>query len=264
MILLKRVLVAVIFIPLILVISFNGGYPLLLLLSVFSTFGLFELRQLFSKKYALIPLVIIPLGLVFLWLASLLTLPAIMFSFLLVLLTVSGYDIFFNRIEGSVNRLALSCFAIIYQPFLYSIIYRMRGLHNGEYLLISMIILIWITDTFAYFMGMLIGRHRGLVKVSPKKSLEGFISGGIFAFIGAYILFLIFRNYVTAEIMMLAALSAAIFGQFGDLLESLIKRDVDIKDSSNIIPGHGGLLDRFDSFIIAVPAFFLLYIIFIK
>lgn len=258
----KRILVAIICIPLILFAGYRGGYLLLGLLSIFSCLGLYELREMFRRKYGLIPLVVIPLGVIFLWLTSLFALPAIGMSLLLLLIVVGGYDIFFNRIEGSSTRLVLSSFAVIYQVFLYSLVFRIRGLENGKYLLLSVIILIWLTDTFAYFMGMLFGKHRGVFKASPRKSVEGFIFGIIFAFIGAYVLFIVFAGRVPMKVMFLAAFSAGIFGQFGDLLESLIKRDVEVKDSSGIIPGHGGILDRFDSFIIAAPAFYILYTLF--
>lgn len=264
MTLLKRIIVAVIFIPLILAACFNGGIPLLLLLSLFSGIGLYELRQLLCRKYEVIPFIVIPLGVLFLWVFSLIEMPGVLFSFLALVMIVAGYDIFFNRIEGSAVRLALSCAVIIYQPFLYSMVYRLRELSNGEFLVISLIILVWITDTFAYFMGMLLGKHRGLLKVSPRKSLEGFLFGLFFSFVGAFILGYFFREKVTISMMVLAAVSAGIFGQMGDLLESLIKRDVGVKDSSNIIPGHGGILDRFDSFIIAAPTYYVLYLLFIR
>lgn len=259
---LKRIIVAIIFIPLILAALLNGEIPLLIMLSLFTFIGLYELRQMFRQKYGLIPFIVVPLGVVYLWMISLLGTEAIIFSLLSLLVIVASYDIFCNRIEGAVTRLALSCLAIIYQPFLYSFIFKLRGLTNGEYLVIFLIILIWTTDTFAYFLGMAFGKHRGIFMVSPKKSLEGFIFGLIFAFIGAYVLYHFFSQIVSLQVMFLLAISAGIFGQLGDLLESLLKRDIGVKDSSNIIPGHGGVLDRFDSFIIATPAFYLLYIIF--
>ena len=262
MIVLKRIIVAIIFIPLILVALFNGGIPLLILFSLFTGFGLFELRELFRQKYDLIPFIVIPLGLMFLWTNSLLDQSFFILSFLSLIVIVAAYDIFCNRIEGGVMRLALSCLAIIYQPLFYSFAFKLREVPNGEYLIISLIILIWTTDTFAYFLGMAFGKHRGIFKVSPKKSVEGYIFGLISAFLGAYVLYLIFGHAVTWKMMLLTAISAGIFGQFGDLVESLIKRDIGVKDSSRIIPGHGGVLDRFDSFIIAAPAFYMLLIIF--
>lgn len=105
---------------------------------------------------------------------------------------------------------------------------------------------------------MLIGKHRNIFAVSPKKSLEGFLAGILFAFIGAYVLYLCFRGVVDLKLLYLGAVAAGLFGQFGDLAESLLKRDIGVKDSSNIIPGHGGMLDRFDSFIVAAPVFYAL------
>ncbi|MFA5499188.1 MAG: phosphatidate cytidylyltransferase [Candidatus Cloacimonadia bacterium] len=260
---LKRILIAIIFIPLIIVVCYLGNYYLLGFLTIVSMLGLYELRKMFQIKEVALPFIIIPLGGLSLWLMSLLDGIGIAYSLLLLFIIFAGYDVFTNRIDGAFNRLSHGLFAIFYQPYLYSLIYKTRLVDNGHLILVSIIIMIWATDTFAYFLGMLIGKHRGVFQVSPKKSIEGFVAGLIFAFIAAFIIHYFYKDILPLNILLLGAVSAGVFGQLGDLIESLFKRDVGVKDSSKIIPGHGGMLDRFDSLVLTVPVFYLLYHLFI-
>lgn len=131
------------------------------------------------------------------------------------------------------------------------------------YIIIGSFILIWINDTFAYIVGKTMGRHKLFERISPKKTIEGFFGGMIFTVIGAYILSLfdIFLNPIfhSAIIWIGAAIILVIFGTLGDLVESQLKRKAGVKDSGNIMPGHGGILDRLDSIIFAIPFLFLYY-----
>lgn len=118
---------------------------------------------------------------------------------------------------------------------------------------LSIFIFTWINDSGAYCVGVLFGKHRLFERISPKKSWEGSFGGGIFSIIGAIIIANYFPILSHTEWIGLA-LTVVIFGTWGDLVESLIKRTIGIKDSGNILPGHGGMLDRFDSTLMAVPA----------
>lgn len=118
---------------------------------------------------------------------------------------------------------------------------------------LSIFIFIWINDTGAYCTGMLFGKHRLFERISPKKSWEGSIGGAIFCIAAAFALAHWVPVMNTMEWIGMA-LTVVIFGTWGDLTESLMKRHLGIKDSGNILPGHGGMLDRFDSAIMAIPA----------
>lgn len=118
---------------------------------------------------------------------------------------------------------------------------------------LSIFIFTWINDTGAYCTGMLFGQHRLFERISPKKSWEGSIGGGVFSIIGAIVMAHFFP-FMPISIWIGLALTVVIFGTLGDLTESLLKRTIGIKDSGNILPGHGGMLDRFDSTLMAVPA----------
>ena len=117
----------------------------------------------------------------------------------------------------------------------------------------SVFVFIWLSDTGAYCVGSLIGRHRLFERISPKKSWEGSIGGGIVAIGSSFIFAHYFPIMNMAEWAGLA-LIVVIFGTWGDLTESLLKRQLHIKDSGAILPGHGGMLDRFDSALMAIPA----------
>ena len=119
---------------------------------------------------------------------------------------------------------------------------------------LSIFIFTWINDTGAYCTGMLFGKHRLFERISPKKSWEGSIGGGVFSIIGGAIVMAHFFPFMPISIWIGLALTVVIFGTLGDLTESLLKRTIGIKDSGNILPGHGGMLDRFDSTLMAVPA----------
>lgn len=118
---------------------------------------------------------------------------------------------------------------------------------------LSIFVFIWLSDTGAYCVGSLIGKHRLFERISPKKSWEGSIGGGVFS-IASSLVFAHFFPIMSYWQWAGLAIVVVIFGTWGDLTESLMKRQLGIKDSGNILPGHGGMLDRFDSALMAIPA----------
>ena len=124
-------------------------------------------------------------------------------------------------------------------------------------LLLGMFMFIWLYDTGAYCFGMTLGRHRLFERISPKKSWEGVLGGIVACIAGAYVTHTWFDEFFQVpELTTWVGLSVvvAVFSTFGDLVESLIKRTVGVKDSGNIMPGHGGILDRIDSLLLVSPA----------
>ncbi|WP_159800911.1 phosphatidate cytidylyltransferase [Flavobacterium sp. MK4S-17] len=126
------------------------------------------------------------------------------------------------------------------------------------YIIIGIFILIWVNDTFAYIVGKSMGRHKLFQRISPKKTIEGFLGGMVFT-IGAGYIISMYYNILSAAGWMASAAIIVIFGTLGDLTESKLKRTAGVKDSGNIMPGHGGILDRLDSVIFAIPFLFLYY-----
>lgn len=137
------------------------------------------------------------------------------------------------------------------------------GTDQGWLLLIFSILLIWVNDIFAYLTGVSIGRHKLFERISPKKTIEGSIGGAVFTMLFAYILnrFVLnvyfFDNYLNDMQVIFLALGIVVFGTLGDLTESMMKRHAGVKDSGNLIPGHGGILDRFDATFMAMPFVFI-------
>lgn len=118
---------------------------------------------------------------------------------------------------------------------------------------LSVFIFIWLSDTGAYCVGSLIGKHRLFERISPKKSWEGSIGGAVIVIASSFI-FSHFFNFMSMTEWAGLALVVVIFGTWGDLTESLLKRQLGVKDSGKMMPGHGGILDRFDSSLMAIPA----------
>ena len=133
-------------------------------------------------------------------------------------------------------------------------IYREPAMFTGgKYLLIILFCLIWINDIFAYLTGMAIGKHKLFERISPKKTIEGSLGGLVMTILTAFLVNHYWLNMMSDWKMMGMALVVVVFGSLGDLCESMMKRQAGVKDSGNVIPGHGGILDRFDATFLAVP-----------
>lgn len=125
----------------------------------------------------------------------------------------------------------------------------------GGPLLLGIIVAIWVNDTFAYLVGTQFGRHRLFKRVSPKKSWEGSLGGLLFTLLGAG-LFAHFSQHIALHHALILAFIIVLTGSIGDLIESALKRQANMKDSGKVIPGHGGILDRFDATFFAIPFVF--------
>ena len=133
------------------------------------------------------------------------------------------------------------------------------SLNSGSFssnTIVGMFILIWINDSFAYLIGSNFGRQKLFESVSPKKTVEGFLGGVFFSAIGSYFIFKYTNNLEFSNWLIISVITS-VFGTIGDLIESKYKRQANVKDSGNLMPGHGGLLDRLDSAIFVAPFIYL-------
>ena len=133
------------------------------------------------------------------------------------------------------------------------------SLNSGSFssnTIVGMFILIWINDSFAYLIGSNFGRQKLFESVSPKKTVEGFLGGVFFSAIGSYFIFKHTNNLEFSNWLIISVITS-VFGTIGDLIESKYKRQANVKDSGNLMPGHGGLLDRLDSAIFVAPFIYL-------
>lgn len=254
----KRIIISVIGIPILLSLIYLGGIYFLILCIVLQTLCLWEFLSLFDKtdiftlKYITVKLLTILISIaVFIFLYYKIY-PGIIILSLPLFLEV------FRENKGNPMNPFLSVFGIIYItiPF-----FLLSELEKNFYAVIYLFILIWSCDVFAYFGGKLFGKHK-LTSVSPNKTIEGSIIGLIFTVVSSLIFCYIKSDFLTLGGSIITGMMIGIVSQVGDNFESLLKRYTEVKDSSTIIPGHGGLLDRFDSLIFAVP-FLYLYINFI-
>lgn len=182
----------------------------------------------------------------------------IFFPYLLYLIYTYVYEVF-AKSEAPFLRLSRTILGQVYIAVPLSLLNAI-AFRGGDYLyvfVLSLFIFIWVNDTGAYIVGVTLGKHRLCERISPKKSWEGFWGGLVFTFASSFVF-----SYLYPEISWLwwasIALAIVVFGTFGDLVESLFKRNMDIKDSGHSLPGHGGFLDRFDSLLLAVYAMYFL------
>ena len=142
-------------------------------------------------------------------------------------------------------------------PFIFIAKLGIIGGQHYPHILIGIFIIIWTNDTFAYLVGKTFGKRKLFEKISPKKTIEGFLGGVFFALVASFIISLYYVPLLPINYWLLIAVLTSVFGTLGDLVESKFKRLAGVKDSGNIMPGHGGILDRLDSIIFAAPIIYL-------
>ena len=241
-------------------------FVLTLICSVFSCIGVYEIVKCFGQRAN--NAIMIPS------MALGLTMPTLVrYTFsgnsiylMLSLMAIYTFYIFtlpiFTNNKIAFDDIAKSALMSIYISVGFSCIIMLRDLNDGQYLFIMAFMGAWITDIFAYFTGMILGKHKLSPIISPKKTVEGAIGGVILctlSFIG-YGYFLNSYLEVNTNLAMYAILGffASLVSQLGDLIMSAIKRKHDVKDYGSIFPGHGGVLDRFDSVIAVAPVLYLI------
>jgi phosphatidate cytidylyltransferase len=163
----------------------------------------------------------------------------------------------FKKNEHYIANIALLLFGIVYVAIPFALLNLLffagdQFTSSFPWILAGLFLVIWINDTFAYLTGILIGRHKLFERVSPKKTWEGTIGGFVFSIAAGIALYYFSDTLLLWQWLALAGL-IAVAGDFGDLVESMIKRSFNMKDSGSIMPGHGGVLDRFDSLLLAIP-----------
>src|SRR5699024_10426524 len=213
----------ILFIPL----TLYGDWPFSIFVYLIASIGLWELLRMKETQKYLFPTL---LSVAMLW---------------IILAPVSISESFTWFIDSEISLI----FVLIFYSFFHETIHSIYGLAAMLYSLFS----VWATDTGAYFFGKAFGKHKLWPKISPNKTVEGAVGGIILAVIIAIVFNLVHPfNYTLVTIIGVTIL-ASIFGQIGDLVESAFKRHFQVKDSGTILPGHGGILDRFDSIMFVFP-----------
>lgn len=248
--------------------SFVAIFGTILGISLFEFYRMMEkdTSHAISKIFNIVMGVVIFFS-VFLYLEEI-SLIALPISVLLYLLILISSAIFIKR-QDILHGIIYSGFGQMYVTMPMSLLLFMSYFFPGEMggvgyhyaPVLAIFVFIWVNDTAAYFFGSLLGKRKLMEHISPKKTVEGFVAGILFTVI-ASLVFARFYSEYSVVFWIGSAVVIAIFGTMGDLFESLIKRTSSVKDSGNLIPGHGGILDRIDSLLIAIPAIYLYFTIY--
>lgn len=252
----------------------GGRFSFVIIFGSILGLSLFEFYRMMEKdtSHAISKIFNIVMGVViffsvFLYLEEI-SLIALPISVLLYLLILISSAIFIKR-EDILHGIIYSGFGQMYVTMPMSLLLFMSYFFPGEMggvgyhyaPVLAIFVFIWVNDTAAYFFGSLLGKRKLMEHISPKKTVEGFVAGILFTVIASIIFARIYQDYAVV-FWIGSGVVVAIFGTMGDLFESLIKRTSDVKDSGNLIPGHGGILDRIDSLLIAIPAIYLYFTIY--
>lgn len=252
----KRVSTGVVGIALIILIFYLGLKAIKTAIFILTLEGIRELYNALVKKGIKLYLPTLLFGALVTFLCSFFHLNLI---FGLVVYFILNSSIYVLSEDYSISNYSFTNMSYLYVVFFLNLL----GSLDDIYLIISAFVIAFTTDTFAYFVGSTFGKHKLIEKVSPNKSIEGAIGGTVFALILTTVYFVMLNKYNAIYninfIVILIVLLASIAGQFGDLFASKIKRFTGIKDYAQILPGHGGILDRFDSLIFISPFIFILY-----
>ena len=250
-----RALVALAGIPLMLGMAYLGGYWLAGLVAALSFLGLWEFYGLARAK-GLYPLTWwgIAGGLLLIMYLSL-RWQSLLALLVLWLLVIMSRMVFRDEVEEALSRIGITIMGVLYIPFLFGHMLLLRADYSftGYKLLFFSMALVWLCDTGAYFAGMMLGKHPLAPHISPKKSIEGLIGGLVVTIVAAVLLQKWWLWEITVTDSLIMAAGVVVLGTLGDLVESLFKRDASVKDAGNLLPGHGGILDRFDSMLFVIP-----------
>ncbi len=260
-----RSLVTIILGPFILFCAWRGGYIFFALVSSLVILGMNEFYDLAIQKISRPQRHLgIAAGIATCALMFLNRLDQVWLLFTVTFLIVLVFELFRNEI-GPILNVATTFMGLLYVGFLLSFLVLIRELPlsmTPDSVLAGQVVMmvflcIWLCDTSAYLLGSRIGKHKLFERVSPNKTIEGTTAGFIFAVLTAYVCQLTFLNELSVIDALFIGGICGCVGQVSDLLESLFKRDARVKDSSNLIPGHGGILDRFDSAILVAPVVYM-------
>ena len=268
----KRLLTFFIGVPLVLVVVFCdylNHLPLQIILGVFSVLGANEFYDMASKKGALFTkeLVLIATALIpfscYTFILSGLPLDIAPWLYIIISILLMGFESFTAKtFNNSLSKIAYSLLTVFYCGFLITFISRMTILPDSKFVISLFLIFVFMCDSSAWFFGILFGKTtRGFVAASPNKSLVGFLGGIAGSILSGIIFKMIFPDIFTISLIRLSILGfiTALAAIIGDLIESVFKRSCEVKDSGNLIPGRGGILDSIDSILIAAPVFYIGY-----
>ena len=259
---LKRLISGAVLLFFLIIVLFFGGDILFYSTCLLSIVGLVEIHQVFKISKVLLYISCIFTFFYYIVIYQYKTDGILLVLIALVLLLLIFYV--FNYPKYNIKDISLTLFSILYVSMMFSFVYLIREQRGeyGKYLVWLIFISSWGCDTCAYCVGMLLGNHKLSPVLSPKKTIEGSLGGVVGSIILGIIYTYLMINRLNEDLQVslirvsIACAVGSVVSQIGDLTASAIKRDYNVKDYGNIIPGHGGILDRFDSVIFTAPIFF--------
>lgn len=254
-----RALSGTVYVLLLVGATLYSQYSFLLLFGLLLLFSVVEFCKLVSLK-PIIPLVIATVGYILFNLNNTVKTNEILLLIAALLVSIRSLLFLFEKKDRFLDAQAKYVFLIGYL-IIPIIIFTKIPFINNQYvpeIIISILVIIWSNDTFAYLVGITMGKNKLFERISPKKTIEGFVGGVIFAVVAGILLAEFYLHEPTIRWIIIAMIVSA-FGTLGDLIESKFKRIAGVKDSGNIMPGHGGFLDRLDSIIFVAPFVYLFY-----
>lgn len=273
--LITRALTGIIFVAILLGAIVYGPFSFLILFSIITGLSLWEFYRLVRHyENASIKRVVSSLGGIYLFVASFIyangySTGDIFLPYLAFLLYTFISELYFKD-SNPINNWAFAMLPQIYCAGSFSLLNFMTAVPNPEggityqpLFVLAIFIFVWANDTGAYLVGSTMGKHRLFERISPKKSWEGFFGGMIVVLLVSQIFSWYIEEISWYHWLALSAI-IVIFATWGDLTESLLKRTLGVKDSGNVLPGHGGMLDRFDSVMMATPAAYIYIEYFIR
>ncbi|GMU86430.1 MAG: phosphatidate cytidylyltransferase [Ignavibacteriales bacterium] len=262
-----RIAVSLIAIPVILWAVISGQIPFLIFTLVVGTIAFYEFVRISEKKSAFPQLLMGLAAIIFLQINQYWHLMEFNLAVLIISLALLVRELFRNNGSAILN-LGTTVLGIFYIGLFTLTLLQIREYfpvnEQGGYLILSMFASIWICDSSAYFGGLTFGKHRLMERVSPKKSWEGAVFGFGGAILSYYLAHIWILDFLTLRDVVILGVITGIVGQMGDLIESLVKRDANVKDSSALIPGHGGMFDRFDSMLFVSPVVYIYLKLFVN
>ncbi|NCC80673.1 MAG: phosphatidate cytidylyltransferase [Clostridia bacterium] len=257
-----RIITALIGLPIFLGLLYKGEYYTQILVLAMVYAGISEIVNIFNIKNKSIVLSLFLFSAITIFPPEfLLPFETAMF-FMLTLFIIYIKDFTHNNDENKEKFITTikGLFIYFYVTLSFYHLVLLRNMDDGFRYIFFMFIIIWVTDSFAYFTGMAFGKNKLAPSISPKKTIEGSVGGSLSALIISLLINKCFAIFPEVSIWILAIiiLFLTVISQLGDLFESSIKRIYNVKDSGKILPGHGGVLDRFDSTIFVAPVFYIL------
>lgn len=182
--------------------------------------------------------------------------PELLFATLLVVYFVVGFFQRETRLYHTLQKIVYTLFGVFYIGWFLAYLYRIYTLDAGKMYLLYLLLVVWLGDSLALCTGRWWGHHPLAPHISPRKTIEGALGGWGGSLVGAFLAQVSFLSVWSSVDSLITGTLIAGLGQIGDLSESLVKRSVGAKDSSELIPGHGGLLDKIDGLLFSAPAFY--------